>query len=103
MPYPYEVEKFNEGVKVFSYETLQLLRSKYYFGINHRCQMLEVLYNTFEDLINKEEKEINDFLTLQVLYSDMIMKLGTILEDFAGMCFACREFQMNKYDISKTF
>ncbi|MDH2882517.1 hypothetical protein [Bacillus cytotoxicus] len=103
LPFPDALEKFNEGLKVFSYETLQLLRSKYYFGINHRCQMFEVLYNTFEDLITKEEKDINDFLTLQVLYSDMIIKLGTVLEDFAGMCFACREYQVNNLDIAKTF
>lgn len=103
IPYPNEVEKFNEGTKVFSYETLQLLQSKFYFGINQRSQMIEVLYNTFEDLFNKEDKEIDDFLTLQVLYSEMIIKLGTILEDFAGMCFACREYKINQSDIARTF
>ncbi|WP_338789793.1 hypothetical protein V8Z81_30235 (plasmid) [Priestia megaterium] len=103
LPSPDEAESFNLKLKHFSYETLMLIRSKYFFGINHRAQMLEVIYNTFVALYKKEHKETNDFLTLQALYSEMIMKLGTILEDFAGMCYACKEYQLNGSDIAQVF
>ncbi|MEY2364245.1 hypothetical protein R6U76_14715 [Lysinibacillus capsici] len=104
MPSPDEVEDFNAGLKYFNYETLILLRSKYFFGINHRVQMFEVLYNTFVEIFEKkEENNLNDILTLQAVYSDMIIKLGTVLEDFAGMCYACKEYQQDRSDIAQVF
>ncbi|MGE8001191.1 hypothetical protein ACQKOF_21510 [Lysinibacillus sp. NPDC093190] len=103
LPNPDQVNEFNEAVAIFSFETVALLKSKYYFGIKQRSGMLEVLYNTFVDLLNKENKEINDFLTLQAVYADMVIKLGTFLEDFAGMCVACAEYKNNQVDIAETF
>lgn len=103
VPSPDRVEEFHAGLEYFDYETLILLRSKFYFGINHRTQMFEILYNTFAELYEKEQKDTNDFLTLQALYSDMIIKLGTILEDFAGMCYACKEYQLQGSDIAQVF
>ncbi|GAB6553255.1 hypothetical protein ACQVSN_07085 [Bacillus mobilis] len=103
LPNPGEIEDFNKGRNVFSYETLTLLRSKYFFAINHRCQLLEVLYTTFRELFNQEKKDVNDFLTLQALYSDMIIRIGTILEDFAGMCYSCKEYLNKGDDIAQSF
>lgn len=103
LPFPEEVGNFNIGLEQFSHQTLILLRSKYYFGINHRAQMLDVLYDTFLEQYEKEQKNVNDYLTLQALYSEMIMKLGTIVEDFAGMCYACKEYQIHGSDIAQVF
>ncbi|MBT2281648.1 hypothetical protein J7E51_27730 [Priestia megaterium] len=103
LPSPDEAENFNQKLEHFSYETLMLIRSKYFFGINHRAQMLEAIYNTFVELYKKKHKDINNFLTLQALYSEMIIKLGTILEDFAGMCYACKEYQLQGSDIAQVF
>lgn len=103
LPFLDEVDEFNAGLKKFSYETLMLLRSKYYFGINIRSQMLDVLYDTFIDKYEQTDKNTNDYLTLQALYSEMIIKLGTIVEDFAGICYACKEYQVNGSDIAQVF
>ncbi|HDR7161346.1 TPA: hypothetical protein QCW52_002382 [Bacillus cereus] len=103
LPNPEDLENFNKGLNIFSYETLTLLRSKYFFAVNHRCQLLEVLYNTFEELFNQEKKDVDDLLTLQALYSDMIIRIGTILEDFAGMCYSCKEYLNKGNDIAQSF
>lgn len=103
MPSPERAIGFNQRLEHFSYETQLLLRSKFHFGISHRTEMLEVLYKTFVELYNQEDKSLNDILTLQALYADMTIKLGTILEDFAGMCYACRDYQVNGNDIARVF
>ncbi|WJN47503.1 hypothetical protein QUH71_26415 (plasmid) [Priestia aryabhattai] len=103
LPFPNEVDGFNSGLKKFSSETLMLLRSKHYFGINIRSQMLDVLYDTFIEKYELKEKSPNDYLTLQAIYSEMIIKLGTIVEDFAGICYACKEYQVNGSDIAQVF
>ncbi|MDC7770352.1 hypothetical protein POL88_15600 [Priestia megaterium] len=103
LPSPDEAEDFNAGTKHASYETLMLIRSKYFFGINNRTQMFGVLYNTFVEHYKKEQKNVNDLLTLQALYSDMIIRLGMILEDFAGICYACKEYQQHHSDIAQVF
>ena len=102
-PFPDSIEKFDNAGSVVGFNSLNLLWSKYYFGINHRNQIFRVLYDTFEEQFSLEDKTINDYLTLQVLYSDMIVRLGTILEDFAGICFACKEHSTNKKDIAEVF
>lgn len=103
LPNPEQVNEFNEAVAIFSFETVSLLRSKYFFGIRQRSGMLGVLYTTFVDLLNKENKNSDDFLTLQAVYADMVIKFGTFLEDFAGMCVACAEYKNNQVDIAETF
>ncbi|WP_000834225.1 hypothetical protein ACSYR0_00470 (plasmid) [Bacillus cereus] len=103
IPVPSEIANFNESWKKFSYNTLALLRSKYYYGIKHRTDMFQTLYNTFEDVFHTKQKGVNEFLTLQALYSDMIVRLGTIVEDFAGMCFSCEKFLDKEIDIAKSF
>ncbi len=103
LPVPSETAEFNKSWKKFSYNTLVLLRSKYYYGIKHRTDMFQMLYNTFEEVFDTKQKGINEFLTLQALYSDMIVKLGTIVEDFAGMCFSCEKFLDKEIDIAKSF
>ncbi|PGT57934.1 hypothetical protein [Bacillus thuringiensis] len=95
-PLPLETVRFNKGLELFSHETLALLRSKAHFGIKHRTQL-------FEGLIRAEIKSINELLTLQALYSDMIVRLGTVLEDFAGMCFSCEKYIDKKVDIAQSF
>ncbi|WP_416808991.1 hypothetical protein [Bacillus thuringiensis] len=102
-PLPLETVKFNKGLEFFSYETLTLLRSKAHFGIKHGTDLVNTLYYTFEGLICEENKGINELLTLRALYSDMIVRLGIILEDFAGMCFSCEKFIDKKVDIAQSF
>ncbi|ENJ6138914.1 hypothetical protein AB1Z82_005181 [Bacillus cereus] len=103
LPLPSEIVKFNESWKKFSYNTLALLRSKYYYGIKHRTDMFQTLYNTFDEAFHTKKKGVNEFLTLQALYSDMIIRLGTIVEDFTGMCFSCEKFLDKEIDIAKSF
>lgn len=97
------VEKIKNKKNELGDDSFSLLWNKLYFGINHRQQMFEVLFNTFEDLFLKEDKVINDHLTLQALYCDMIIRLGTMLEDFAGICHACKEYNVNSKDIAEVF
>ncbi|WP_066070703.1 hypothetical protein [Neobacillus soli] len=103
IPFPDSIERFENASRVLGFESLNLLWSKHYFGINHRNHMFRVLYDTFEDHFSIEEKTIDHYLTLQVLYCDMIIRLGTILEDFAGICFACKEHTINEKDIAEVF
>ncbi|WP_394557980.1 hypothetical protein [Priestia aryabhattai] len=103
LPVPDELEDFNKSLKYFNYETLMLLRSKYFFGIKQRAYMIEITANSFLNVYKKENKDINDFLTLQAFYTEMIMKLGVMLEDLAGMCFACKEYQLHGRDIAEVF
>ncbi|MCW3795380.1 hypothetical protein OM416_27615 [Paenibacillus sp. LS1] len=102
LPWPDSRDDFLKGVDVIDIESLKILWSKRYFGISHRTKMFKVLYNTFVDTY-QNKSNIDDELTLQTLYCDMILRLGTILEDFAGMCSACREFNLNKTSIAEYF
>lgn len=105
LPFPFkeEIEEFNTGLKYFSYETIMLLHSKSIVGIKHRTAMLNNVYNTFEKIYLEHSSELNMWLTLQTLYLDMVTKLGTILEDFAGMCYACEGYTLHRSDIAKLF
>lgn len=103
LPFPDKSQEFNICTNYFSYETLILLHSKYKYGIKHRTQMFGVLYNTFVEEFKNKQKSVDEFLTLQTLYGDMIMRLGIILEDFAGMCYACKQYQQHGSDIARVF
>ncbi|MGG0418742.1 hypothetical protein ABEY52_22215 [Priestia aryabhattai] len=103
LPLPDVSEDFHKGTKYFSLETLALLRNKYTYGIKHRTQLFEIMYNTFVHEYGKKQKGIDELLTLQSLFSDLIIRLGTILEDFAGMCYACKQYKQHKSDIAQVF
>lgn len=106
LPFPFKdvLDEYNRGRETFSYETLLLLYSKDFTGIKHRTQMLQNVFNTFKQLYDTaDHTKVDTWLTLQTLYLDMVTKLGAILEDFAGMCYSCREFILRNQDISRTF
>lgn len=102
LPWPESHTEFLLSTNVIDEDSLKILWSKHYFGINHRTHMFMVLYNTFVEIMNNKST-IDDELTIQTLYCDMILRLGTILEDFAGMCKACQEFSLHDTSIASYF
>jgi hypothetical protein len=102
LPWPDSRDAFLRAASVIDVDSLKILWSKHYFGISHRTQMFMVLYRTFVATY-KSKSTIDHELTLQTLYCDMILRLGTILEDFAGMCSACREFSLHGTCIAEYF
>lgn len=103
LPQPSKAAEFYKGLDKFSLDTLLLLNSKAVFGINARKDMFEFLYKTFVEHFPTKNKDIRLHLTLQVWYSDMVIKFGTFLEDLAGMSYACLKYQEDNYDISEVF
>ncbi|MFF5400490.1 hypothetical protein ACFY5J_24600 [Peribacillus butanolivorans] len=53
LPWPERRDEFLLSTKVIDEDSLQILWSKHYFGINHRTQMFMVLYNTFVETLKK--------------------------------------------------
>lgn len=102
LPFPESHDAFLASTNAIDGDSLQILWSKHHFGIAHRTQMFMVLYRTFVDAFH-HQSTIDDALTLQALYCDMIVRLGTILEDFAGMCSACKAFSLHGTSIAETF
>ncbi|OMF63653.1 hypothetical protein [Paenibacillus glucanolyticus] len=102
LPCPEDEELFRQSVSVIDIQSLQILWSKHYYGINHRSNMFNVLFNTFKETLDNVE-DLNGYFTLQVLYTDMVLRFGTILEEFAGMCSALREHSINRTNIAQYF
>jgi hypothetical protein len=102
LPWPERQDEFLESINHIDRDSLNILWSKNHFGISHRTSMFRVLYDTFLEKLTTKST-IDDELTLQTLYCDMILRLGTILEDFAGICSACREFSLHGTSIAESF
>lgn len=102
-PFLEDLIDLHNAKEKIGYESNLLLHSKSAVSIKHRTAMLNSVYNSFKVLIEEKNSDINKWLTLQTLYLDMVTKLGAILEDFAGMCYACEQFNLHKSDIAKSF
>jgi len=102
LPNPEAVEYYQQSLTVLDENSLQLLWSKSYFGINHTTQLFQVMFDTFESKVSNI-KNFNDVLTVHALFCDMIIRYGAIIEDFAGFCSACRRHVLENINIADHF
>ncbi|NQX58551.1 hypothetical protein [Paenibacillus qinlingensis] len=101
-PIPYSIDDFQKSSQVLDQVSLEILWSKHYYGISQRTGLFTDLYNTFEEL-SARCNGIQDYIKMQALYCDLILRYGTIIEEFAGICSAVREFSLNGTSISEYF
>jgi hypothetical protein len=102
IPNPEAVNFYQRSLQVLDENSVNLLWSKSYFGINHSTQLLQVMYDTFESKVD-DINNFNDVLTIHALFCDMVFRYGAIIEDFAGFCSACRRHVSEGTNIADHF
>jgi hypothetical protein len=101
-PSPDNRMTYQQSIGVMDEESVQLLWCKSFFGINHTTQLFQIMHDTYESKLS-EVKNINDVLTVHALFCDMIIRFGTIIEDFAGICSACGRYSTEGVKIIEHF
>ncbi|WP_238653556.1 hypothetical protein [Paenibacillus piscarius] len=101
-PNPSGVEKFQAASQILDTISLEILWSKHSYGIAQRTDLFTDVYKKFEE-ISSNCSGIDDYIKMNALFCDMFLKFGTIIEDFAGMCSAFREFSIHGTSISEYF
>lgn len=102
LPNPEKVDLYQRSIQVLDENSINLLWSKSYFGINHSTQLFQVLYDTFESKVSNIS-DLDDVLTVHALFCDMVIRFGAIIEDFAGFCSACRRHVSEGTNIADHF
>ncbi|TKH46759.1 hypothetical protein NST83_19395 [Paenibacillus sp. FSL R10-2782] len=102
LPNPEAQLQYQNSLATLDEQSLQLLWSKSFFGINHTTQLFRIMYDTFNSKVN-DIKTNDDILTVHALFCDMIIRFGTIIEDFAGFCSACKRHVTEGTNIAEHF
>ncbi|HDR8020800.1 TPA: hypothetical protein QCY65_005164 [Bacillus cereus] len=91
IPSPEKTHDYQQGTQVFSENTLNLLWSKHYFGIEHNTTLFEMMYNTFKSTTSMEDN-LSTLLLRQQLFCDLIIRAGIIVEEFAAICTSIEKY-----------
>ncbi|MCU6793223.1 hypothetical protein OB236_13965 [Paenibacillus sp. WQ 127069] len=102
IPNPDSTTIYEKSLEVLDEDSLKLLWSKNFFGINHNTQMFQVMYDTFVDKLI-DVKNIDDTLTVHALFCDLIIRFGAIIEDFAGFCSSCYRHVLESTSLAEHF
>ncbi|MGQ8823844.1 hypothetical protein ACUTUE_10780 [Bacillus sp. NA_146.1] len=102
IPNPEKTDRYNLGNQIFSNATLDLLWNKHYFGIEHNTSTFEMLYNSYQKTLSKEDT-IHRILLQQQLFCDMIIRCGIIVEEFAAICTSIEKFVNHNTDIAESY